>query len=174
MTPIAHSAIGLLGWQKAATRKNIFGVFLFLLIANLPDIDFVLSGFSGQPELQIHQSYTHNIFFIGIFTLPFFMIFKTRKERVALFLVSYSHLLLDVIIVDRVAPVGIRLFFPVSEKLFNLGFFPNFMRGKINEVFSWHNLVTIFLEIVFFVFPVLLISGKLVKRSFFNKKFWTI
>ncbi len=31
VTPILHSAIGLLGWQKSGSEKNIKTLFLFIL-----------------------------------------------------------------------------------------------------------------------------------------------
>jgi hypothetical protein len=174
MTPIAHSAIGLLGWQKSASEKNVKTLFCFILLSNIPDIDFLLLIFYGKGQMKLHQAYTHNIFFIAFVTLLFFFVFKNSKERLVIFLVSLSHLILDVIIIDRVSPVGLRIFFPASNKLFNFGFFPNFMRGNFRELFSWHNLATISLEIALFVFPVLLISGKKTAQFIVKKEFWKI
>ena len=105
VTPIVHSAIGLLGWQKSGSEKNIKTLFLFILVSNLPDIDFLFLLLMGSGDLQLHQSYTHNIFFIGLVTLFLFGVFKTGRERLSLFLVAVSHLVLDLIIIDPVAPV---------------------------------------------------------------------
>jgi membrane-bound metal-dependent hydrolase YbcI (DUF457 family) len=174
VTPIVHSAVGLVGWHKAVSQKNIKTLFLFILISNIPDIDFFLFIFFSKQELQLHQSYTHNIFFISFFTLFLFLLFRTNKERIGLFLVSFSHLILDLVIIDPVSPVGFRLFFPLSDKLVNFGFFPNFLRGSFGELFSWHNMVTISLETTFFVIPILVISGREIKYRFSQKEFWKI
>ncbi|MCK4835930.1 MAG: metal-dependent hydrolase [Candidatus Aminicenantes bacterium] len=174
MTPIVHSAIGLLGWQKAASKKNIKTLFLFVLISNIPDIDFLIFLFVDGKGLQVHQSHTHNIFFIGIFTFLLFFFFKKKKERLALFLVSFSHLVLDLIIIDPVPPIGFRVFFPVWNKLFNFGFFPNFLRGGFADVFSLPNLMTISMEVLCFVVPILYLCGKEVKVHIKKKEFWKI
>jgi len=41
MSPVAHSVIGLLGWQKFSEIKTLKTLLIFILVANLPDIDFV-------------------------------------------------------------------------------------------------------------------------------------
>jgi len=174
MTPIVHSAVGLLGWQKTVSKKNIKTLFLFILISNFPDIDFFLFLFVGKKELQLHQSYTHNFLFVGFLTILFFLFFKQKKERIALFLVSLSHLLLDLIIIDPVDPIGFRLFFPFWDKLFNFGFFPNLLRGSIAEVFSWHNFITISLEIIIFGLPILFYYRKELWFHFRKKEFWKV
>ena len=172
MTPLAHSAIGLLGWQKAVSEKNIKTLFIFVLCSNLPDIDFLIIPLLRSGDMQFHQSYTHNIFFIGLVTLILFNVFKTGKARLSLFLVAVSHLVLDLIIIDPVAPVGIRVFFPLWNKLFNFGFFPNFLRGDLGMVFSWHNLMTVALEVSLFALPVLYLYGTKTMRLMGKKKFW--
>ena len=48
MSPVVHSSVALLGWQKSAENKNIKSLFLFLLISNLPDIDFIFSLIFGK------------------------------------------------------------------------------------------------------------------------------
>jgi membrane-bound metal-dependent hydrolase YbcI (DUF457 family) len=174
MTPIVHTAVGFLGWQNSASKKNIKTLLLFILISNLPDFDFFLFFFIGKKELQLHQSYTHNFLFVVFFTLVFFFFFKQKKERIALFLVSLSHLLLDLIIIDPVDPIGFRLFFPFWNRLFNVGFFPNLLRGSISEIFSWHNVVTISIEMAIFVVPVLLFYRKELRFYLGKKEFWKV
>lgn len=174
MTPIVHSAVGFLGWQISASRKNIKTLLLFILISNLPDFDFFLFLFVGKKELQLHQSYTHNLLFILFFTLVFFLFFKQKRERITLFLVSLSHLLLDLIIIDPVDPIGFRLFFPFWDQLFNFGFFPNLLRGSIPEIFSWHNVVTISIETAVFVVPILFFYQKELRSHFRNEEFWKV
>lgn len=44
VTPLVHSTIGLLGWQKSGSEKNIKTLFLFILVSNLPDIDFFFAS----------------------------------------------------------------------------------------------------------------------------------
>lgn len=124
--------------------------------------------------MQFHQSYTHNIFFVGLVILILFTIFKTGKARLSLFLVAVSHLVLDLIIIDPVAPVGFRVFFPLWDKLFNFGFFPNFLRGDLGTVFSWHNLWTVVSEVSFFAFPILYLYGAKTMSIMRKREFWNI
>jgi hypothetical protein len=174
VTPIVHSAIGLLGWQKSGSEKNIKTLFLFILVSNLPDIDFLFLLLMGSRDSQLHQSYTHNIFFIGLVTLFLFGVFKTGRERVSLFLVAVSHLVLDLIIIDPVAPVGFRMFFPLWDELFNFGIFPNFLRGNLSDIFSWHNVKTVTMEVVFFVLPIFYLCGSDAALQLKKKEFWKI
>ena len=111
---------------------------------------------------------------VGLMQLEFFLFFKQKRERITLFLVSLSHLLLDLIIIDPVDPIGFRLFFPFWDQLFNFGFFPNLLRGSIPEIFSWHNVVTISIETAVFVVPILFFYQKELRSHFRNKEFWKV
>jgi len=174
VTPIVHSAIGLLGWQKSGVKMNLKTLICFILVSNLPDVDFLIIPLLGSVDMQFHQSYTHNIFFIGLVTLILFSVFKTGRARLSLFLVAVSHLVLDLIIIDPVAPVGFRVFFPLWNRLFNFGFFPNFLRGDLIRIFSWHNLRTVVLEVFFFALPVLYLYGTKTMSLVRKKEFWKI
>jgi membrane-bound metal-dependent hydrolase YbcI (DUF457 family) len=79
MSPVAHSVIGLLGWQKFSEKKNLKTPGIFILIANLPDIDFAFYLFLGEKALNIHQYFTHNVFFAAItalFAMPVFLVYR--------------------------------------------------------------------------------------------------
>ena len=157
MSPVAHSAIGLLGWQRFSGKKNLKTLMLFILIANLPDIDFVPYLLLGQKALNFHQYFTHNIFFVVLTAMAAWLFFKTKKERAALLLVALSHLLLDFLTIDGSTPIGFRLFYPFSQQLFNMGIFPNFLKENL---FSLHNFLVVCFETAFFMIPVLLVYRK--------------
>ena len=78
MSPIVHSSVALLGWQKTAENKNLKTLFLFLLISNLPDLDFLFSLIFGKKTFGLHQLYTHNVFFVCFAVLLFFPILKQK------------------------------------------------------------------------------------------------
>ncbi len=70
-SPVGHSLVGLacfFGWfKKPATLENIkthrLHVAVFVLLANLPDIDFVLSWLiTGNPN-RYHSAGTHTLLF---------------------------------------------------------------------------------------------------------------
>ncbi len=174
MSPIVHSGIALLGWQKSTEKehKNLKTFLIFLAISNLPDFDFLLFLVIGKKAFAIHQYYTHNVFFAAVLPLLFFPVLRHKRERIGLYLVAYSHLLLDLITIDGAAPYGFRLFYPVSEKLFHFGFFPNLHKNNLEEVFSFHNLWVLAFEAVVCLVPVLFYYRKEFSSYLKQKEFW--
>ena len=174
MSPVGHSSVALLVWQKSLKNKNLKTLLLFLLISNLPDIDFLFSLFIGKKTAAIHQYYTHNIFFVCVTALLFFPILKQTKERIGFFLVAFSHLLLDLLVIDTVPPIGFRLFYPLSNQVFNFGIFPNMERGNLAVVFALHNLWVLVLEAAVFLVPVLIYYRKAFGSYIKQKEFWEL
>lgn len=174
MSPIVHSGIALLGWQKSMGQENkhLKTLLIFLLISNLPDIDFLFFLVIGKKAFAMHQYYTHNVFFVAVFPLLFFPILKQKWERIGLYLTAYSHLLLDLSTIDGGAPLGFRLFYPISEKLFYFGIFPNLHKNNLEEVFSFHNLWVSALETVVCLVPVLFYYRKEFGTYLKQKEFW--
>ncbi|MCP4153596.1 MAG: metal-dependent hydrolase [bacterium] len=173
MSPIAHTCAALLGWQKTAEKKNTRSLIIFILIANLPDIDYLFFMFLGKPAFSMHQFYTHNIFFVCLAVVLLAPFLQTparlvvrglsaaqKRQYTGFFLVGLSHLLLDFLTIDGAAPVGFRLFFPVSGSLFNLGVFPNLIKNNLMEIFSLYNLAVLLLEVAVFIFPLFLVYRK--------------
>jgi len=153
MTPLPHAAIGLVGW-KLADRRHGRGVLLvFLIVSCLPDADFVLYPLLGKPSWLTHQLYTHNIALSALSALVFFPFLRAARIRIGLLLTALSHLVLDVFVVDTLAPIGFRPFLPFSDVLLNWGLFPFVRRGTVAEVLSVPNLVAFGLEVVLFVAP---------------------
>ena len=174
MSPIVHSSVALLGWQKTAENKNLKTLFLFLLISNLPDIDFLFSLIIGKKSLAVHQLYTHNVFFVCFTAFLFFPILKQKKERIGFFLVAFSHLLLDLLCIDMVPPVGFRMFYPLSNQLFNFGIFPSLERDNLASLFALHNLWVLTLEAAIFLVPVLIHYRKEFGSYIKQKEFWEL
>ena len=174
MSPIAHSGIGLLGWELASSRKNIKTFLLFVFVANMADIDFLLYLVFRMRRSYIHQYYTHNIFFVVIAASLLSLLLRTRRERLGLILTGLFHLVQDIIVFDPVRPVGIRLFYPLSSKLINLGFFPHLSRGGLRAMASIKNMEVLLLEVLIFVAPVLIIFWKRLRLDFGRRDFWTI
>lgn len=174
MSPIVHSGIALLGWQKstALENKHVKTLLVFLLVSNLPDIDFLFFLVIGKKAFAIHQYYTHNVFFTAAFTLLFFPLLKQKRERIGLYLVAFSHLLLDLITIDGAAPFGFRLFYPLSEKLYYFGIFPNLHKKTLEEVFSFHNLWVLAFETAVCLLPVLFYYRKEFGSYLKQKEFW--
>jgi membrane-bound metal-dependent hydrolase YbcI (DUF457 family) len=160
MTTIAHTALGILGWQWFAERKNWRTLFLFAVIASLPDIDFGLFIFWGKEGFRYHQYYTHNVFFVMVTSLLFWPFLKSKRERWGFLLVGYSHLVLDFFTIDGAAPYGFPAFFPFWEHRFNFGVLPNVWKANLAEVFSLHNAYVAGFEILVFWAPVVWVYRK--------------
>ena len=164
MSPVAHAAIGFLGWGKFASRRNMRTLAVFILVANLPDIDFLFFLIVGKVGHNLHQFYTHNLMFTLLVPFFFFPLLKESREKIALVLVSVSHLFLDILMVDPVSPIGFPVFYPFWDRVFNLGIFPNLLRSNTASIFSAHNAAVIGLEIMTVVVPVLLMCRKEIFR----------
>ncbi|MCP4220233.1 MAG: metal-dependent hydrolase [bacterium] len=170
MSPVAHAGLALLGWQKTAGQKNLKTLLMFLFIGNLPDIDFLFFIFIGKRAFALHQYYTHNVFFVLLGALLFFPLLKGTRERLGFCGVAVSHLVLDLLTRDVAAPVGFRLFYPLSEKVFNLGFFPYLTKNNPAEVFSINNVYVLSLELLVFVLPLLLLYGRSMAANLLPQK----
>lgn len=166
MTPVVHTSAGILGWHLSEKIKLRY-LFLFILVSNLPDTDFIPLLIFGKAA-PAHQLYTHNIFFSIAGALIFFPLIKETRARVALMLTSISHLIFDLCVIDSWGDVGFRLFWPVTEKLYNFGFFFCLKRGTMSDVFSLHNLITVSAETVLITLPILIISRNSMKTLALN------
>jgi hypothetical protein len=174
MSPIAHSGVALLGWQLGATRKNVKTLSLFLLVGNLPDIDFLFHLILGREKtLSLHQAYTHNLFFVILTSALLSLLLPAGRDRWSLILVGLSHILLDIIVIDPVRPVGIKPFFPLSKALYNFGFFPHLQRGSLRVMLSTRNIRILLLEAVIFVLPVFVLFWKKIIMTIKSRAFWT-
>jgi membrane-bound metal-dependent hydrolase YbcI (DUF457 family) len=172
MSPIAHIGIALFGWEAAATRKNIRTLGLFLLAASFPDLDFFLHVILGRRVSGLHQYYTHNLLFVLVATGLLSLLLPSAKDRLGLILTGLSHLALDLIVIDPVRPIGVRLFFPFAREAYNFGFFPNMQRGGVRSVFSQENLKIFLLEGAIFVLPFLVLFGKKTWGYMKSRNFW--
>lgn len=172
MSPLAHAGIGLLGWQLADRKRTAGSLALFLFAANWADIDFLFAWVFGNQGLFRHQFYTHNVFFVlagcGLLSL----LLPKGGGRWWLILTGLSHLPLDIIVVDTVPPIGIRMFYPFSGALYNVGLFPFLERGPWRVISSPKNYLVLGLEFLIFVLPVLLIFRKPLAGRLRNAEFW--
>ncbi|MCX6560622.1 MAG: metal-dependent hydrolase [Candidatus Aminicenantes bacterium] len=174
MSPIAHLGIGLLGWQVFDRKKTLGTLGMFFLAANLADIDFLFYMVFGPKPIFIHQYYTHNVPFIlaGCGLLAFLL--PRGRSRWGLLLTGLSHLLLDIIVIDTLKPIGMRLFFPFSDTYYNLGFFPFLRRVPRKVMTSPHNFLVLGLEFACFVLPIWLLFRRRLARRFSSRAFWRL
>ncbi|MDM8541041.1 metal-dependent hydrolase [Desulfococcaceae bacterium HSG9] len=167
-SPIGHS---LSGWVIASYRsrslkpvniKNLQRLALYIFIANAPDLDFIPGALMGTPNLY-HHGISHSLGTGLIFALVLALILTWKdkalfgREFVFMFVIFSSHLVLDLLSVDGRPPMGIPLFWPLSNQYFMIPILPPVMHSVLDhatiiqflaDVFSLHNLYVVGLEIL--------------------------
>jgi inner membrane protein len=134
-------------------------VFFFIFLANLPDADFLPGIILGHPNLY-HHGIFHSLGAALAVSAGGGWFFYLKKKRfwamaTGIFLVFYSHLLLDYFCWDFVAPFGLPLFWPFSSRYFIAAkpFFLNISRSSASDdffvsLFNRHNLAAAGREIL--------------------------
>lgn len=174
MSPVAHAGIGLLGWQVFDKKKTLATLVAYITAANFADIDFLFYRLVGPKPIFIHQYFTHNLVFALAIGVLLALLLPGGASRWGIILTSFSHLALDIIVIDTLKPIGMRLLFPFSDTYYNLGFFPYLQRGSWKVMTSLYNLQVLGLEAAFFVLPVLLIYKRPLFRRFYSAAFWRL
>jgi len=181
-SPIGHS---LAGWVIASFRSrslkptNLKELALYIFIANTPDLDFIPGALIGQPNLY-HHGISHSIGagLICAMVMAFLITIRNKKrlwrEFLFIFAIFGSHLLLDLISVDGRLPLGIPIFWPLTDHYFMIPILPPVMHSVLDnatmtqflaDVFSLHNLYVVGLEILLTVPFALLIHWRLRKKT---------
>ena len=168
-SPAGHSiaalAIGLSrGGQLFSWQYIVFCIFS----GNAADLDIFLGWVLGDIN-KFHRLGSHSIaasLLFGVlvyFTVQYLGTFAKIKNRanqmkwaVSGMLMYLSHCLLDLVSLDDSHPVGMQLFWPVSDQFYSAPFtiFRSFLHntvgsdmwGMVVAMFSWHNLVTVIHE----------------------------
>jgi len=174
MSPLAHSGMGLLGWQLFDRKKTLPTLLAYLTAANLADVDFLLYKLVGPKPVFIHQYFTHNLLFVLATCGLLALLLPRGASRWGIELAGLSHLGLDIIVIDTMKPIGMRLLFPFSETYYNLGFFPFLRRGSWKVMTSPHNLAVLGLELACFVLPVVLAFRRPLARRLASSSFWRL
>ena len=154
-SPVAHSLVSLtLAAPKPEGEPWIKWVGFWVILGNFADFDFFPGILIGNPS-QFHHGPTHSILFafvlavVAYFLYPVF--FRRCETTLWSFLgVSFSHLILDMMTRDTVAPYGLPLFWPFGHTLYRFPFwvFLNMNRGMhLQILFSWHNLIALGIEL---------------------------
>jgi inner membrane protein len=189
-SPLGHS---LIGYTLAAAMSNervgrkFRQVLGCILIANAPDLDFLPGMLLGKPNL-FHHGISHSLGVGILFSLTLAALVNWRKRQhirtdfLIFFTLYASHLMLDYISSDGRPPLGIPLFWPLSNEyfLFPHPILPGVMHSKLDhativqfldDVFSVHNLYVVFLEIAMAT-PLLLIIFFLRKGRHERNRFY--
>ncbi len=176
--PFGHSLMGY-AWHDALEPETRFGfwktLLLFMVVANLPDIDFLPGFLLGKPNLYHHHYLSHSLGFAVVVGAALGGFFARRTHRsfwyfFAVFTcVCYSHVILDYFTADTSQPVGVPMFWPFSTAFFYAPvpiFLDVHKTGDsatfFQSLFVWHNFWVAAWEVALFA-PVLAVI-KLVKN----------
>lgn len=166
-SPVGHSLAGFLGFIliRNSCRFSVFYsshflIILAIIVANLPDIDFVLGYLFFGDINAIHRQFTHSFFFGYLACLMIFISLRVLQKvpfsfLVWLWAVYFSHIFLDMLAYDSYPPAGVQCFFPFSFDYFA---FPISILGGLSMtggIIQLNNFLTVLQEI--FVIPLLFI-----------------
>jgi len=186
MTSVGHSLAGLSLYfifnRKLSLLKEWKNVLFFLILANLPDLDFLPGIVSGDLN-RYHHGASHSIGFCLLVGVIAAGIYKLRKNAPFInpvrnarkpvrenkisnwvkygfisFCLCFSHILIDLFGRDTCPPYGEKLFWPFSNKYFIASFTPF---GEVDHtslmtiVLNPCNYVVVLKEIIVFI-PILL------------------
>ncbi|EAZ92934.1 metal-dependent hydrolase [Crocosphaera chwakensis] len=177
-SPIGHSLAGYLGFFLVRKNSHFLKYYsskqlliTAILIANLPDIDFLLGYLFYQDFNAIHRQFTHSFFVGFIVCLVIFYCLRFYKKIPYSFLVwlwglYFSHILLDMLAYDRYLPAGVQCFLPFSSDYFA---FPISILGGLSftgGIIQLNNFLTILQEIV--IIPLLFFVIFFVAKSIYK------
>ncbi len=155
-SPVAHSLVSMaLVAPKPEKEPWVKWVGFWVVMGNFADLDFIPGILIGAPS-RFHHGLSHSLLFAVSLAVVAYLLypafFKGHRAACWPFLaVPFSHLFLDMMTRDTVAPYGLPLFWPFSHHTVRFPFwvFLNMNRGtRFHILFSWHNLAALCLEVV--------------------------
>ena len=182
-TPVAHSLCGVsvyafLRYGKAIEWRMLI---LVLLLANLPDADYIPGILVGRPN-AFHHGWTHSVLFAILVGAGLWLLVYTKEKRGfwpvgVLFLSAvFSHLVLDYFTLDTSPPFGEQLLWPASGRYFlsPVAVFRDVVKGGTNQQFFQnalhpHNIRTVLTECLVFM-PVAVLAEALRRRALKRQK----
>ena len=151
-------------------------LLLFLVFANLPDLDFLPGLIAGNPNMY-HHGITHSIFFGLVISIAVGVAYSIIRKKdvlrmsIILFITYASHLLLDFLGKDTRQPFGEQLFWPFSSEYYlsPIALFSDVHKASQSDIFlkslfNWHNLSTMAIEAAILT-PILLLVLNRKKQS---------
>jgi membrane-bound metal-dependent hydrolase YbcI (DUF457 family) len=190
--PVGHSLMGyaLSDVMKVRLAKKTWrNVFIFAVLANLPDIDFLPGFLLGRPN-SFHHSFVHSLGFALFIGLAGGLIYYWRQRRkpaplagqegatpgfwpyfVAISVAVFSHCILDMFTVDTSPLYGMPVFWPFDTGYYDVDVrwdvFASINKSDDSATFfqsllQWHNFKVALQE--FLIMGTLVGLVKLIKR----------
>lgn len=174
-SPIVHVALGTGAALTILprTRRSLAGGLTLVALSCWPDIDYVPGLLAGSLN-KFHQGLSHSLLFVLLGALLAYPIARktgfsshTRTRTISvLLLVALSHLLLDIFTQDFRPPIGIPLYWPLSDFPVHssVSLFPAWAKASLAEIIrSPQNLRAIGIELLYAI-PLLLLPPLLFRR----------
>ena len=119
---------------------------VILLMANLPDIDYVPGVLMGEIN-AFHHWYTHTLGWVAAVALASWVLWwKTKRVGwsvlAVLFAALATHLVADLFSGDGNPPYGIMALWPLTENFYisSTSVFWSLRKATWNDVFQWYNI----------------------------------
>ena len=175
-SPAAHSLIGLAngvarfvprvpGWRALARRlwENRVPLFICILLANAPDIDY-LFGIPGGDLNRYHHAVTHTAAWTIALALAVRAVgWPDRSWRSFLFVLALpaSHLVADFLTADFSKPYGMMLAWPLYVRywLSPVPVFASASKSSFCDLVSWRNLLVVTRELLILLPVVALVAA---------------
>jgi len=119
--PIVHAAAGyLIQRQDRALGRGLWPCAVAVLVANLPDFDFLVGFAVGEPGLY-HRGFSHTVLAALLFGAVAGILYRMLtgaswlRGAVVFACIYGSHLLVDALTVDARAPHGAQFLWPLTD-----------------------------------------------------------
>jgi len=165
-SPVGHLLFGfciyLIVNKKFDIKSNWKEMLLYVFIATLSDLDELPNLFGIKINFLIHRTTFHSILFAFILAIIFSKFLRIRKTNnlaikfLIFFTLLFSHPVLDLFMEDFKEPFGLMLLWPFSNNYYisPITIFPGVNHDNFLDLFSFHNLITVITEIIFFSIPI--------------------
>ena len=180
-SPIGHSLAGCAIYAGTNDNYTISWktLFLYILVANLPDFDFIPGFLLGAPN-SFHRGVSHSLGFAFLFGIVLGLLVARNtttqrffKNMIIFSGLYFSHIFLDLFSMDTSIPIGEKLFWPVSNEYFSAPFhFFLDIKRKVSSnyefiatLFSFHNFLAILIEIAVLIPVLALVSFRKRRRN---------
>lgn len=168
-TPLGHSLAGFVVYKffyPEDKKINWLRAISLILIANLPDLDF-LPGFLAGSLNRNHHGIIHSLGFSLLAAAALGFVFQKWLKRNFLkswgiiFLTLVFHLLIDFFTLDLSRPAGGKFLWPLSNNFFisKLPILPPFWRDRWPDIFQPQNIATLLVEGALFGLIIIVIEN---------------
>lgn len=160
--PLGHSLMGytLAEGSRIKLSRNVWmNIFIFALLANLPDIDYLPGFLEGFPN-RYHHHEIHSLGFAALMGLVGGLVYLRVAGKfwacfLPIFFAVSSHLALDLVTEDFSDPRGMMLLWPLNSEFYDCAWKIFKAVNKSNHssdffisLFTLHNVRVVLIELI--------------------------